>query len=256
VVGVSLEHVLPWLPDEPGRVVWSSVTGEVLDAVGPGETLALDFQDRAGLTVEIVNVGLDDEGNRIPFSLGVILLSKYDQFQGLALPLDAVALYHVQVGDFDRGAVQVAVGLEDISSQTDHNTLKLWLQTAQGWVPLPGGLRAGSKRITGELSVGQLKPGLIALAPEGTVSSRTSPASVQQASTKVLPAEGTAQTTVPVPQGEDLSLLSLSLLLLLLGHKASRRPEGIYMFFKRSLKSYIRNFLVCHPRESGDPGAR
>gem|GEM_PF-5238903 len=233
VVGLDLDHVLPWLPDRPQRVVRSSVSGQILDAVGPGETLALDFQDRAGLTVEISDLGLDDEGQRIPMSLGVILLAKYAQFQGLSLPPGSVALYHVQVGGFDQGAVQATVNLKDISNETDFKALKLWLQTAQGWVPLPGGLRAGSERVTGELLASQLKPGLIALAPAGTLTSQAPPASEQQSSTTLHTME-VAQAVVPTPQGEDLSLLSLSVFLLLLGRKASRSPNRIYALFKRN----------------------
>lgn len=219
VMGVDLERILPWLPDRPQTQDLTSVSATLLDAVGPGETLEIDLQDRMGLTLELAQIGLDDEGNRMPVSLGVVLLSQYLLTAAdFEIPPNTLALYSVQVGGFQHGEVQLIVRYEDLPEGMDPNTLKLWARVDAGWTMLPGSVRESAKQVTGELQAHRLKPGVIALAPESAFALSLSAENVSDSALLETDRDG----LVSPPSSSDLSLLGTSLILLGLGRVVRR----------------------------------
>lgn len=187
VVGLALERVLPWLPDVPQRIEAASVIAQALDTLGPGQTLWLDAVDRAGLSLEVSGVGVDAQGERRPLSLGVLLLARYRDLNDLTPLSGAVAAYSVQIG----GVVQGAATLRAVVP-AGSGPLRLWLLRDGKWDLLPGGAYPALGRASGDVEVGALRPGLIALAPTSA---------------------GQDQAATP-PVGGDVALLGGTLLLL------------------------------------------
>lgn len=220
VLGVDLERILPWLPDEPQTQNLSSISATLLDAVGPGKTLEIDLQERMGLTLKLARIGVDDEGKRMPISLGVVLLSQYLLTAAdFETPANTLALYSVQVGGFQHGAAQLIVRYEGLPEGIDPQALKLWVRIDSGWAMLPGSVRENARQVSGELQAHSLKPGLIALAPESAFVSSLNAENVSD--TTLLEAD--QDGLVSPLSSSDLPLLGASLILLGLGRVILRQ---------------------------------
>jgi len=171
-VGLTLEEVSPWLPDVPQRLELNSVMASAFEGVDAGETLTFDFRDRAGLQINVDDLGLEQDGRHTPFSLAEVLVARYrtgfanDAIEPL---LRQLALYSVQVGGFQRGKVELLVDYASLPSDVQVETLRLWWWTGTAWSPLDSAVRTPSQQVVATLEAAQLQPGLIALAPERTI---------------------------------------------------------------------------------------
>jgi len=169
VIGIHLEQVVPWLPDEPQHIDLVSSDAEILDAVGREETIEIDLLDRAGVRLELSELGVDEDGKRVPISLGAILLSKYQQVKLENIPTlpDTLALYNVQLSGLKNGVANMLVDISEYAN-VNLNQLALWYWNGEQWLGLPGHLREAAQQISGEIHAHFLKPGLIALAPRSS----------------------------------------------------------------------------------------
>jgi parallel beta-helix repeat protein len=227
VVGLRLVDIAPWLPDRPDRLIEPTVEALILDAVGYNQTLEVDIRDRSRLQLEMTGLGVDEQGRRMPVSLGVVVLAEYDlaeQSQSVEAPTGTKALYSIQVGGLSEGQSHLVINYDglDISNADD---LALYQWQGERWNMLPGATFSLSKQVTGELSTSQLKPAVIALI-EGNVSTASVPfrADASNAKTSVDRAEEAEQIAV-ISQpntGIDMTLIAASLFVLGLGRVARR----------------------------------
>lgn len=229
VIGTHLEQIVPWLPDEPDKIDLTSAYAEILDAIGRRETLEIDLRDRAGLRLDLSELGVDEDGKRVPISLGAILLSRYQQTELEDIPElpETLALYHVQLNGLENGIANLIVELGDIETSLDFNRLALWYWDGEKWLGLPGRLREVSQQVTGEIRANLLKPGLIALAPRSS-EARVFMEPVTTASAALTGAGRTANhKTVSLNSSirlEDFSLLFIALGALGLGRLLRKYP--------------------------------
>ncbi len=224
VLGTHLEQIVPWLPDEPQRIVLSSADAEILDAIGRQETIELDLLDRAGVLLELSELGVNDDGKRVPISLGAILLSKYQQIELENIPTlpDTLALYNVQLSGLSNGVANLLV---DVAEYSNHNLnqLALWYWDGEQWLGLPGRLREAALQMTGEIRANLLKPGLIALAPRSS-EAREFMAPVSSTSNSVS-GMNLGRSSQSAFRSEDFSLLFFALIALGIGRLIRKYPH-------------------------------
>lgn len=229
VIGTHLEQIVPWLPDEPDKIDLTSAYAEILDAVGRRETLEIDLRDRTGLRLDLSELGVDEDGKRVPISLGAILLSRYRQTELADIPElpDTLALYHVQLNGLENGVANLIVELEEIETSLNLNRLALWYWDGEQWLGLPGRFREVSQQVTGEIRANLLKPGRIALAPRSS-EARVFMEPVTTTSTALTDAGRTASNDTvslnPSIRLEDFSLLFIALAALGLGRLLRKYP--------------------------------
>ncbi len=170
-LGLSLDMLVPWLPDRPERLRVDSAYAELIDAVGPDERLRIEGSQHAGLELELAGLGRTVDGHRRPVSLAQVTLARYDEAtealgDSIPLPEGALALYSVQVGGLASGVATATVRYGALPEGIAPEFLRLWHWDGSAWTALSGGVNPAAGRVSGELALDQLKPAYLALAPE------------------------------------------------------------------------------------------
>ncbi len=157
--GLRLAQVFPWLPAPPPEVAARSVRGEIYDQARGGETL--DARDVAGARLRLLPGA---QGGRAL----LLLASPTPVGRQHITPLrDALAFAYVQLAGLSSGSAEVSLSYDSakLPGRSSPAQLQLFRWVAPGWQGLKSRVDLQSNQVSARLPVGELRQGLIALAP-------------------------------------------------------------------------------------------
>ncbi|MBI1730582.1 right-handed parallel beta-helix repeat-containing protein [Candidatus Acetothermia bacterium] len=165
-LGVDMGQVTPWLPAKPDDLDLHSVSGKILDSP-EGPRIEFDATDRLGMILELFKPGLNGKDLA---SMAIVLAARYHARPQSAPPLEKeIGFYNVSVDGLNTGVAEITFMYreEDEPAGLDPSKLQIFLYKNGAWVPMPGTVSPGLRRVTGEIPIEYLNGGLIGLGTLG-----------------------------------------------------------------------------------------
>jgi len=165
VLGLGLEEVTPWLPDEPDELILESVSAMVIDPLRESY-IAFEAAERLGLILELHRPGLTKPGRTELVSKVIIIAARYASRPEGVPPLGVeLGFYTLMVEGIDSGAAELTLiySEEEEPPGIDPARLKIFVLEGGRWTVLAGRADPDLRRVTGEILISRLDGRLIAL---------------------------------------------------------------------------------------------